>query len=121
MALEVHFVRQKQLDNVPSTRIVADGLTRAISRRGGLPVHPASCRAKAGSALSPAPYGRKSSSCLRPFRIALPRKCAAFFLESPAPVRRRSFSRRRRAFSAAKSAPAGGIVTCVLERRGDPA
>jgi hypothetical protein len=33
----------------------------------------------------------------------------------------RSFSRRRRAFSVAKSRPAGGIAACVLGRRGDPA
>src|SRR5438105_10171946 len=34
---------------------------------------------------------------------------------------RRSFSRRRRAFSATKSAPAGGIAARVWGRRGDPA
>ena len=36
-------------------------------------------------------------------------------------MRKRSFSRRRRAFSVAKSTPAGGIAACVLGRRGDPA
>ena len=34
-------------------------------------------------------------------------------------MRGRSLSRRRRAFSAAKSAPACEIAACVLERRGD--
>ena len=41
---------------------------------------------------------------------ALPRKCAAFFFRISRSKRRRSLSRRRRAFSAAKSAPACGIA-----------
>jgi hypothetical protein len=35
-------------------------------------------------------------------------------------MRKRSFARRNRAFSVAKSAPAGEITACVWERRGDP-
>jgi hypothetical protein len=48
-------------------------------------------------------------------------KMRSVFFKISRSMRRRSFSRRRRAFSAAKSTPAGGIAACVLGRRGDPA
>ena len=48
-------------------------------------------------------------------------KMRSVFFKISRSMRKRSFSRRRRAFSVAKSTPAGGIAACVLGRRGDPA
>src|SRR5262245_50283607 len=48
-------------------------------------------------------------------------KMRSVFFKISRSMRRRSFSRRRRVFSAARSTPAGGIAACVLGRRGDPA
>src|SRR6201987_1154002 len=55
------------------------------------------------------------------FQLGVSEKMRSVFFRISRSICRRSFSRRRRAFSAAKSAPACGIAACVLERRGAPA
>jgi hypothetical protein len=55
------------------------------------------------------------------FHPAASEKMRRVFFRISRSMRRRSFSRRNRAFSVAKSVPACGIAACVLERRGDPA
>jgi hypothetical protein len=55
------------------------------------------------------------------FHLGASEKMRSVFFGISRSMRRRSFSRRRRAFSAAKSAPACGIAAYVLGRRGDPA
>ncbi len=55
------------------------------------------------------------------FHLGASGKMRGVFFQISRSMRRRSFVRRRRAFSAARSAPAGGIAACVFERRGDPA
>src|SRR5450631_1618745 len=55
------------------------------------------------------------------FHFGSSEKMRSVFFRISRSMRRRSFSRRRWAFSATKSAPACGIAACVLERRGEPA
>src|SRR5271157_1571493 len=55
------------------------------------------------------------------FHFGASEKMRKVFFKISRSMRRRSFSRRKRAFSVAKSTPAGGIAACVLGRRGDPA
>ena len=55
------------------------------------------------------------------FHFGASEKMRKVFFKISRSMRRRSFSRRRRAFSPVKSLPPGGIAACVLERRGDPA
>ena len=49
------------------------------------------------------------------FHFSGSEKMRSVFFKISRSMRRRSFSRRRRAFSAARSTPAGGIAACVLE------
>jgi hypothetical protein len=55
------------------------------------------------------------------FHFGSSEKMRSVFFRISRSMRRRSFSRRRRTFSVAKSRPAGGIAACVMGRRGDPA
>src|SRR5208283_311757 len=55
------------------------------------------------------------------FHFGASEKMRKVFFKISRSMRRRSFSRRKRAFSVAKSAPASGIAACDWGRRGDPA